>query len=171
MEKTELAHRFLAWPDNTVCPLAGLLLTAEPAGLCRIDFVGKEARLPEVENSQTPILAMATDQLLEYMAGRRQSFTVPLRPGGTAFQQRVWQAMMAIPYGSTRSYGEIAAGLGNIHQARAVGQAANRNNLPIIIPCHRVIGSAGKLVGFAAGLNTKEFLLELEGWPGLGNPR
>ena len=167
MEKTVLTRSFLAWPSDIACPLAGLLLAADQTGLCSIDFIGKEEHPPALADRPTPILAMAADQLGEYLNGRRRSFTVPLKPQGTAFQQQVWQAMVDIPYGSTRTYGEIAAGLGSVHKARAVGQAANKNNLPIIIPCHRVIGSCGQLVGFASGLATKEFLLQLEGWPGL----
>lgn len=168
MEKSVLSRSFLAWPGDAACPLAGLLLTADQTALCGISFIGREQQTPElVDERPTPILAMAVDQLGEYLTGRRRTFTLPLRLGGTKFQQQVWKAMVDIPYGSTRTYGEIATELGNIHKARAVGQAANKNNLPVIIPCHRVIGSSGQLVGFASGLATKEFLLQLEGWQGL----
>lgn len=110
----------------------------------------------------TPLLRQAAAELREYFAGERKTFTVPLAPKGTPFQQRVWAALQTIPYGETRSYGEIAAQIGNPKACRAVGMANNRNPLPIFIPCHRVVGSDGKLVGYAGGLDIKTYLLELE---------
>ncbi len=104
----------------------------------------------------------AARQLEEYFAGRRQQFTVPLRPRGTAFQQAVWQALLTIPYGHTRSYGQIAAQVGNANASRAVGMANNKNPLMVFVPCHRVVGADGSLVGYAAGLDVKRRLLELE---------
>ena len=95
-------------------------------------------------------------------AGRRREFQLPLAPKGTEFQQKVWKALLDIPYGETRSYGEIARAIGNPKASRAVGMANNRNPIAIIIPCHRVIGSTGKLVGYGGGLDKKEFLLNLE---------
>lgn len=107
------------------------------------------------------ILACKT-QLEEYFAGERRAFDLPLAPKGTAFQQKVWRALTEIPYGETRTYGEIAAAIGNPKAARAVGMANNKNPIGILIPCHRVIGADGKLVGYAGGMEKKAFLLELE---------
>ena len=102
------------------------------------------------------------DQLNEYFAGKRQHFLLKLAPKGTEFQQRVWQELRNIPYGQTISYGEIAARLGNPKAGRAVGMANGRNPIPIIVPCHRVIGKNGSLTGFGGGLAIKQQLLNLE---------
>ena len=110
----------------------------------------------------TPLLRQAAAELTNYFAGQLREFTVPLAPKGTPFQQKVWAALRAIPYGETRSYKELAIAIGNEKACRAVGMANNRNPLPIFIPCHRVVGSDGKLVGYAGGLDVKTFLLELE---------
>ena len=110
----------------------------------------------------TPLLRQAAAELAAYFAGDLREFTVPLTPKGTPFQQRVWAALREIPYGERRSYKEIAAMVGNEKACRAVGMANNRNPLPIFIPCHRVVGADGKLVGYAGGLDVKTFLLNLE---------
>ena len=110
----------------------------------------------------TPLLRQAAAELAAYFAGELRAFTVPLAPKGTPFQQKVWAALREIPYGETRSYKEIAAMVGNEKACRAVGMANNRNPLPIFIPCHRVVGADGKLVGYAGGLDVKTLLLELE---------
>jgi methylated-DNA-[protein]-cysteine S-methyltransferase len=110
----------------------------------------------------TPLLKQAERQIIEYLAGHRKEFTVPLSLEGTGFSRQVWEALRKISYGQTRSYGEVAAMIGRPGAARAVGQANNRNPISIIIPCHRVIGADGKLVGYAAGLKIKQRLLELE---------
>ena len=110
----------------------------------------------------TPLLRQAAAELAAYFTGALREFTVPLAPKGTPFQQKVWAALREIPYGETRSYKEIAAMVGNEKACRAVGMANNRNPLPIFIPCHRVVGADGKLVGYAGGLDVKTFLLELE---------
>ena len=102
-------------------------------------------------------------QLEEYFAGRRREFDLPLSPTGTRFQLDVWQALREIPYGQTRSYKQIAAAVGRPLAARAVGMANNRNPLPIVVPCHRVIGASGALVGYASGLDIKRLLLDIEG--------
>lgn len=102
-------------------------------------------------------------QLGEYFAGDREAFDLPLAPVGTAFQLAVWQQLRAIPFGQTRTYGEIAAGLGNPKAVRAVGLANGRNPLSIVVPCHRVIGASGAMTGFGGGVERKEFLLRLEG--------
>lgn len=118
----------------------------------------------ELEGIQTPTALMneAANQVQEYLAGKRKAFELPLEPAGTEFQQRVWQALKTIPYGETRTYQDVARMIGNPKALRAVGGANNKNPLPIFIPCHRVIGANGDLVGYAAGLKIKKFLLELE---------
>ena len=111
---------------------------------------------------ETVILQEANKQLQEYFAGTRSVFDLPLALKGTAFQQKVWQALKEIPFGETRSYGEIAKSIGQPKASRAVGGANNKNPLPIFIPCHRVIGTNGKLVGYAGGLEIKKILLNVE---------
>lgn len=108
------------------------------------------------------VLLQAEAELNEYFAGRRMRFSVPLFISGTEFQKKVWQALTGIPYGETRSYGEIAAAIGKPKACRAVGMANHVNPLPIFVPCHRVIGAGGSLTGYGGGLSTKVFLLELE---------
>jgi len=112
--------------------------------------------------SKTPLLLEAKNQLADYFAGERQSFDLPLNPKGTEFQQAVWQQMLDIPYGETKTYGELATSLKSA--ARAVGGACGKNLIPIIIPCHRVMGANGKLTGFSGGegISTKQALLRLE---------
>lgn len=112
------------------------------------------------------VLHAACAQLGEYFAGTRRVFDLPLSPHGTAFQRAVWQALAQIPFGETASYAQLAARLGRPTATRAVGAANGRNPLPIVVPCHRVIGADGTLTGFAGGLDTKRFLLAHEGaWP------
>ena len=111
---------------------------------------------------ETPLINEAYRQLSEYLLGERKHFDLPLNPQGTVFQQQVWKALCDIPYGETRSYKQIAEAIGNPKAVRAVGMANNRNPLLIVVPCHRVIGANGKLVGYAAGIEKKEFLLKLE---------
>ena len=109
-----------------------------------------------------PIVVKLKKELDEYFIGKRKVFDLPLKFSGTKFQERVWDALLKIPYGEIRTYKDIAAAIGNNKASRAVGMANNRNNIMILIPCHRVIGSNGKLVGYAGGLETKEYLLNLE---------
>ena len=111
---------------------------------------------------ETPLINEAYRQLSEYLLGERKRFDLPLNPQGTVFQQQVWKALCDIPYGETRSYKQIAEAIGNPKAVRAVGMANNRNPLLIVVPCHRVIGANGKLVGYAAGIEKKEILLKLE---------
>ncbi|MCD8071608.1 MAG: methylated-DNA--[protein]-cysteine S-methyltransferase [Alistipes sp.] len=111
---------------------------------------------------ETPILREAFAQLQQYLSGERYGFDLPVRPSGTVFQEKVWECLCEIPYGQTRSYGEIARIIGKPEASRVVGMANNRNPIPIFVPCHRVIGSNGKLVGYAGGLQIKKKLLELE---------
>lgn len=109
-----------------------------------------------------PLLRRAAEELGEYLTGRRRDFTLPLGPRGSDFQRQVWQALRSIPYGQTRTYGQIAEQIGRRRAARAVGMANNRNPIAILIPCHRVIGSDGSMTGYAAGIAIKERLLALE---------
>lgn len=115
-----------------------------------------------VVRCESPLLHRAKIELEEYFAGERSEFDLPLRPKGTPFQQRVWEALRTIPYGQTRSYQEIAIQIGNPMACRAVGMANNRNPISLLIPCHRVIGKTGKLVGYGGGLAMKAALLALE---------
>lgn len=111
---------------------------------------------------ETALLKEAGKQLVDYLAGKRKSFELPLAPEGTEFQQNVWKALKEIPWGEIRSYGEVAKNIGQPKAYRAVGMANNKNPILIFIPCHRVVGANGKLVGYAAGLGVKEHLLKLE---------
>ncbi len=141
-----------------------ITLVADSASLFRVifgeggDFLGKIS----FEKKWTSILCSAADELKDYLKGSRKTFSIPLLIEGTDFQRSVWDALMAIPYGETRTYGQIAAIIGNAKASRAVGNANNRNPLPIIIPCHRVVGASGSLVGFAGGLSVKQRLLDIE---------
>ncbi len=123
-------------------------------------------KIEEVENEiiekDTKLLQETANQLKEYLLGKRKQFTIPLNPKGTPFMKKVWTALCEIPYGKTVTYGEIAKKIGKPKASRAVGMANHKNPIPIIIPCHRVIGSNGKLVGYALGLPIKKFLLDLE---------
>jgi methylated-DNA-[protein]-cysteine S-methyltransferase len=133
-------------------------VAADDAGIRAVHFTGPGGRLGD-----HPLLVVATAQLGEYFAGSLTGFDLPLAdPGGTPFERAVWAAIAAIPYGETATYGEIAAQVGEPDAARAVGVACNRNPLPIVVPCHRVVGAGGKLVGFGGGLPRKRYLLELE---------
>jgi methylated-DNA-[protein]-cysteine S-methyltransferase len=148
-------------------PIGTLKLVASDRGLVGIvwekDRPGR-VRLSEVtEDRNHPILVKREKQLEEYFRGRRKTFSVPLDMRGTPFQKQVWKALLAIPFGETRSYGQLAKQLGNPNATRAVGAANGRNPIAIIALCHRVIGSSGKLTGFAGGLNVKAHLLSLEG--------
>ena len=111
---------------------------------------------------ETPVIKEAFAQLSEYFSGKRKTFNLPLLLKGTNFQKQVWQALLKIPFGETRSYKQIAEAIGNPKAVRAVGMANNKNPLLIVVPCHRVIGANGKLVGYAVGLDKKEYLLRLE---------
>ncbi|CUU45698.1 methylated-DNA--[protein]-cysteine S-methyltransferase [Clostridium beijerinckii] len=128
--------------------------------ITKICFINKDEL--NIEGNETELLRKAIKQLEEFFEGERNCFDLPLAPKGTEFQRKVWSALQEIPFGETRSYGEIAKIVGNEKAARAVGMANNKNPIPIIIPCHRVIGANGKLVGYAGGLNTKEKLLKIE---------
>jgi methylated-DNA-[protein]-cysteine S-methyltransferase len=148
-------------------PVGKLTLVATDDGLAAIlwanDRPGR-VRLPIVaEDNGHPVLLETARQLDEYFAGRRTTFELPLDLEGTAFQRKVWHALLTIPFGETRSYLQIAQQIGNPAAVRAVGAANGRNPVSIVAPCHRVIGSSGALTGFAGGLATKAQLLALEG--------
>jgi methylated-DNA-[protein]-cysteine S-methyltransferase len=147
-------------------PLGRLRLVAEGMSLQRIEFEDQHGA--DGEESTSPVLEKCKRQLTEYFRGERHDFALNLDAAGTAFQQRVWQALQTIPYGELRSYRDIAEQTGNGRAVRAVGSANGKNPLPIVVPCHRVIGSNGSLTGFAGGLTAKKILLELEGssWTG-----
>lgn len=145
-------------------PIGELLLLGDHDGLHRIEFQdGPHPCVAEPEwMRDDTFFAEAADQLRAYFAGELQNFALPLVPDGTDFQQQVWRELRRIPYGRTISYGELARRIGKPSASRAVGAANGRNPLPIIVPCHRVIGSNGSLTGFAGGLAIKEALLALE---------
>jgi len=147
-------------------PVGKLKLVASERGLVAILWENDKpnrVRLAEMaENDTDPILMQTEKQLAEYFRGERQEFSVALDMRGTAFQQQVWQQLLAIPFGKTKSYGQLAKQLGKPQAMRAVGAANGRNPISIMVPCHRVIGSSGKLTGFAGGLDVKARLLELE---------
>lgn len=146
-------------------PIGTLLIAGDDQAIHRIEFPANgKARRPEagwLESKRGPV-AEAIRQLREYFARRRSEFDLPLEPQGTEFQRTVWNRLREIPYGETISYGELARRVGNPKASRAVGAANGQNPIPIVIPCHRVIGSNGKLTGFGGGLPTKEALLALE---------
>ena len=144
-------------------PIGPLMLEEEHGALTAVRFnPGLPRDAASFSLPSTPLLRQAVEELREYFAGQRREFTVPLAPKGTPFQQKVWAALQTIPYGERRSYKDVAAMVGNEKACRAVGMANNRNPLPIFIPCHRVVGANGNLVGYAGGLDVKTYLLELE---------
>jgi methylated-DNA-[protein]-cysteine S-methyltransferase len=141
--------RFLPGARNTQSGEPGCSADTDPAASDRVW-------------EETELIREAFQELSEYFKGFRKEFQVPLNPRGTEFQQSVWKVLQSIPYGETRSYGQVAAEAGNPKAARAVGMANNRNPIPIMIPCHRVIGADGRLIGYGGGLPIKEYLLRLE---------
>jgi methylated-DNA-[protein]-cysteine S-methyltransferase len=148
-------------------PVGKLTLVGSDRGLAAVLWEDEESARPGLdagsEDTRHPVLRQAQQELQEYFAGRRRTFSVKLDPSGTQFQNKVWNALRTIPFGETRSYGQIANQIGSRKAVRAVGAANGRNPLPIIVPCHRVIGADGTLTGFAGGLGIKARLLALEG--------
>ena len=142
-------------------PIGPLRLLSNGHALVRVEFAGRHA--DDGRGARDPVLHRAVSELREYFEGRRQAFDVPVATAGTAFQQQVWNALRGIPYGELRSYRDVAVAIGRPAAVRAVGAANGRNPVPIIVPCHRVIGSNGTLTGFGGGLETKRRLLALEG--------
>lgn len=145
-------------------PVGSLLLAGDGESLSLISFpVGRAARQPSPDwLRRNDAFIRAKSQLKAYFAGELTDFDLLLAPEGTDFQRQVWQALLSIPYGQTRSYGEIARQIGNPDASRAVGAANGLNPLPIVIPCHRVIGSDGSMTGFGGGIECKKYLLALE---------
>ncbi len=148
-------------------PLGAFHAFADDHGLCRLLFPESPRELFSTETRQSestnhPVFKKLARQLNQYLRGERRIFDLSIAPKGTPFQMQVWQLLLQIPYGETKSYGDLATGMGNINKARAVGGAAHVNPLPIIIPCHRLIGKNSNLTGYAGGLKIKKYLLELE---------
>lgn len=147
--------------DSPVCPI---LLAGDEAGLKHVIFLKgeKNVEIPGNWVKHREFFREAERQLEAYFSGKLKSFDLKLAAEGTDFQKTVWRALCEIPYGETRTYKDVASSIGRPKASRAVGLANNRNPIAIIVPCHRVIGSTGKLVGYASGLEVKEFLLKLE---------
>lgn len=149
--------------------VGGVSLVEEDGRILALDLIRKDGGrksgplAANAADEETPLLREAGRQLKAYLAGRLRDFDLPLAPQGTPFQQKVWAALAAIPYGETRSYKQVAEAVGCPRGCRAVGLANNRNPIAIVIPCHRVIGADGALVGYGSGLPIKECLLRLEG--------
>ncbi len=139
-------------------PIGTLYLIGTKDYLCQIKIHCPK----EITRQDLPLFQEAQRQLKEYFSGKRKVFKLPIFFQGTPFQEKVWRSLLNIPYGSTKSYQEIAQEIGNEKAVRAVGGAVHRNPLPLILPCHRVIGKNGSLVGFGLGLSTKKWLLEHE---------
>ena len=149
--------------------MEGFAVYPSPVGYLCVKFQGgkvtslkRVAAKPKNYGVQNKLTEKVFKQLTEYFAGKRKKFAFPYVLEGTEFQKKVWTELEKIPYGETRSYGEVAKAIGNPKASRAVGMANNRNPITIVVPCHRVIGSTGKLVGYGGGLKMKEDLLKLE---------
>ncbi len=142
-------------------PIGRLRMEEDACGITMLKLE-REDPAPEETGGDGRFIPLLKKELPEYFAGRRKAFDIPLSVRGTEFQKKVWAALRTIPYGETRSYGEIAAAVGNPKAARAVGMANNKNPILILTPCHRVIGADGSMVGFGCGISRKVYLLELE---------
>lgn len=140
-------------------PVGWLAISADETAVTAIRFCSEPTAATA---PATPLLAQAAHELAAYFAGTCRDFTLPLAPAGTPFQQQVWEALRTIPYGQTRTYGQIATQIGSPRASRAVGMANNRNPIAIVIPCHRVVGADGSLTGYAGGLDVKQQLLQTE---------
>jgi len=148
-------------------PIGRLLLVGKTGVLEELHFpnVAAKLQIPGEWQQDATCFQKALDQLQQYFAGKRREFDLPLAPRGTPFQERVWKELCKVPYGGTSSYGAIADRIGNPKACRAVGMANRKNPIPIIIPCHRIIGKDGSLTGFGGGLAVKKQLLDLERQP------
>ena len=142
-------------------PLGPMALGEEEGAVVRLYLPGQPT--PRLMSRETPLLGRGRRELLEYLSGERRDFDLPLSPRGTPFQLRVWRALRDIPWGQTRTYRDIALAVDCPRGFRAVGMANHHNPIPILIPCHRVVGSGGALTGYAGGLELKRALLKLEG--------
>ena len=152
---TEIGRVGIAENGNAITEITLLKTPVGPGIIRPLKFEKEE---------ETQLLKTAAEQLKEYLAGNRQAFDLPLDPQGTEFQKAVWNALLDIPFGEIRSYKQVAEAIGNPKACRAVGMANNKNPILIVIPCHRVIGSNGSLVGYGGGIDLKENLLKLEGF-------
>ena len=165
---TDSIHAACTAQTTIATPLGRLLLARTARGLAGVWFEGQKHHpepLTALRRPDDALLRRAADQLHAYFAGERDDFDLPLDLHGTPFQRAVWQALLAIPAGRTRSYGEIARALGSASAVRAVGGAVGRNPVSVIVPCHRVVGTDGSLTGYAGGVDRKRALLELEHAP------
>ncbi len=142
-------------------PMGPMIIHEDGLGIARIQWESC-AMAPKGEKRETELIVQAKDQLMEYFNGQRREFDLPLRLRGTSFQKKVWQVLRDIPYGEVRCYQEIADAIGDANASRAVGMANNRNPINIVVPCHRVLGSKGRLTGYSGGIELKKKLLELE---------
>jgi methylated-DNA-[protein]-cysteine S-methyltransferase len=140
-------------------PMSTMIATTDGKAITSLDFTDNA---PAIDNSNHPLLLRLKEELHEYFAGKRQTFTLPLNPQGTEFQKKTWETLLLIPYGETISYASEAKLFGNPKAVRAVANANGRNPISILIPCHRVIGTGGGLGGYSGGIWRKEFLLALE---------
>lgn len=140
--------------------LGKIIIEEENGFITRLSFCPKDFVAPDGQKSET--IEKTFEELFQYLDGKRQKFTVPINPKGTPFQKSVWKNLLKIPYGKTATYKDIAIACGNSKAVRAVGMANNKNPIAIIIPCHRVVGSNGKLYGYASGTQIKEALLKIE---------
>lgn len=147
-------------------PIGNIGIVEENEKIIRIDIKPKEHSEDTIQRD-TPLLKETANQLVEYFQGKRVEFDLPIYPKGTEFMKQVWKALEDIPYGETKTYKQIAEKIKKPKAVRAVGMANHRNPIPIIIPCHRVIGSNGNLVGYALGLEMKQYLLNLENKGGI----
>ncbi|MDK2801419.1 MAG: methylated-DNA-[protein]-cysteine S-methyltransferase [Clostridiales bacterium] len=161
----------VAYYSQYCSPLGIIYIAASDKGICKIVLPGQseqelviwlQKNFSKFVQKETDIIKQTASELAEYFNQQRTDFTIPLHLIGTAFQKKVWKELMKIPYGSTVSYGYIASKIGNPKACRAVGGANNKNPIPIVIPCHRIVGSTGKLVGYGGGLDLKEKLLKIE---------
>jgi len=156
----------MSFVSRVSSPVGELTLTASEHALTGVYFPTSRHGPPPsdgVEDGDHPILVRARHELTEYFSGSRTTFDLPLDATGSEFERQVWSLLRAIPYGATTSYGELARRLGDVKLSRAVGAANGKNPIPIIVPCHRVIGANGDLTGFGGGIETKRWLLEHEG--------
>lgn len=145
-----------------ITKIGTLIIVENENRISKIEIVKTNIEYPKGKKVETLLIKKAYKQISEYLDGKRKEFTLPLLIKGTKFQEKVWKALLQIPYGETRTYGEIAKQIGNEKASRAVGGASHNNPIMIVVPCHRVIGSNKKIVGYAGGIEVKENLLKLE---------
>lgn len=155
--KAQVKNNHANYVSQLSTPVGYVQVFATLDGISAIQFADKP-----VDEKQNTLSIMAKKQLTEYFEGKRFQFDLPLAASGTEFQHKVWHALMQIGYGCTASYLDIASAVGNVNASRAVGAANAKNPIAIVVPCHRIIGSSGKLTGYAGGLSRKSFLLSLE---------